>query len=175
VSLSRAALLAHPDPTPPLALAADTSTTAMGAVLDQRVQGVWQLLAFFSRKLSQHNKNTAPMTESSWQYKRPRALGNIRGREVLPSHAGGPAFHHPDGPQTTHLCLPPEEGQVLTMPIQLARFHFAIHDRHLAYIQPGQHRHRRAFPSGGNHHASHTWRACRSPGRQWWTTDASGQ
>jgi len=51
-SLSRAALLAHPHPTAPLALVTDASTTAMGAVLQQRVQDVWQPLAFFSRKLS---------------------------------------------------------------------------------------------------------------------------
>ena len=31
------------------------------------------------------------------------ALGNLRGGEVLPSHAGGPAFHHPDGPQNAKL------------------------------------------------------------------------
>jgi len=51
-SLSQAALLAHPHPTAPLALVTDTSTTAMGAVLQQQVQDIWQPLAFFSRKLS---------------------------------------------------------------------------------------------------------------------------
>jgi len=51
-SLSQAALLAHPHPTAALALVTDASTTAMGAVLQQRVQDVWQSLAFFSRKLS---------------------------------------------------------------------------------------------------------------------------
>ena len=35
-----------------LALVTDTSTTAMGAVLQQRAQDGWQPLAFFSRKLS---------------------------------------------------------------------------------------------------------------------------
>ena len=52
VSLSRAALLAHPDSTAPLALVTDASTTTMGVVLQQRVQDTWQPLAFFSRKLS---------------------------------------------------------------------------------------------------------------------------
>jgi len=51
-SLSQAALLAHPDTSAPLALVTDASTTAMGAVLQQRVNDVWQPLAFFSRKLS---------------------------------------------------------------------------------------------------------------------------
>jgi hypothetical protein len=59
-SLSRAALLAHPDSTAPLALVTDASTTAMGAVLQQQVQDVWQPLAFYSRKLSPaHQKYSA--------------------------------------------------------------------------------------------------------------------
>jgi hypothetical protein len=36
-SLSKAALLAHPDPSAPLALVTDASTSAMGAVLQQQV------------------------------------------------------------------------------------------------------------------------------------------
>jgi cleavage and polyadenylation specificity factor subunit 1 len=51
-SLSRATLLARPDPSAPLALVTDASTSAMNAVLHQRVQNAWQPLAFFSRKLS---------------------------------------------------------------------------------------------------------------------------
>jgi len=51
-SLSQATLLDHPHPTAPFTLVTDASTTAMGAVLQQRVQDVWQPLAFFSRKLS---------------------------------------------------------------------------------------------------------------------------
>jgi hypothetical protein len=51
-SFSRATLLAHPDPSAPLALVTDASTSATGAVLQQRVQNAWQPLAFFSRKLS---------------------------------------------------------------------------------------------------------------------------
>jgi cleavage and polyadenylation specificity factor subunit 1 len=51
-SLSRTALVSHPNPTAPLALVTDASTTAIVAVLQQRVQDVWQPLAFFSRKLS---------------------------------------------------------------------------------------------------------------------------
>jgi cleavage and polyadenylation specificity factor subunit 1 len=51
-SLSQAMLLAHPDSASTLAFVTDASTTAMGAVLQQRAQDVWQPLAFFSRKLS---------------------------------------------------------------------------------------------------------------------------
>ena len=42
-SLSQAALLAHPDPSAPLALVTDASTSAMGAVLQQQIKDVWQL------------------------------------------------------------------------------------------------------------------------------------
>jgi cleavage and polyadenylation specificity factor subunit 1 len=46
-SLSRNTLLAHPDPSAPLALVTVASKSAMGAVLQQRVKNAWQPLAFF--------------------------------------------------------------------------------------------------------------------------------
>jgi cleavage and polyadenylation specificity factor subunit 1 len=49
--LSRATLLAHPELTVQLALVTDASTSAMGAVLQQRVANAWQPLAF-SKKLN---------------------------------------------------------------------------------------------------------------------------
>jgi cleavage and polyadenylation specificity factor subunit 1 len=48
-SLSCATLLAHPDPSAPLALVTDASTPAMGAVLQQRVKNAWQPLAFYKK------------------------------------------------------------------------------------------------------------------------------
>jgi hypothetical protein len=42
-SLSRATLLAYPDSAAPLALVTDSSASAMGAVLQQRVDSAWQL------------------------------------------------------------------------------------------------------------------------------------
>ena len=50
--MSRATLLAHPDPSAPLALITDASTSAMCAVLQQRVRNAWKPLAFFSKKLN---------------------------------------------------------------------------------------------------------------------------
>jgi cleavage and polyadenylation specificity factor subunit 1 len=44
--------LAHPNPSAPLALVTDASTSAIGAVLQQRVDNAWQPLAFFSKKLN---------------------------------------------------------------------------------------------------------------------------
>jgi hypothetical protein len=46
-SLSRATLLAHADPSAPLALVTDASAVAMGAMLQQHVQNSWQPLALF--------------------------------------------------------------------------------------------------------------------------------
>uniref|UniRef100_A0A669CFS1 Gypsy retrotransposon integrase-like protein 1 n=1 Tax=Oreochromis niloticus TaxID=8128 RepID=A0A669CFS1_ORENI len=50
-ALANAALLAHPFPSAEIALTTDASDVAVGAVLEQRVSGVWQPLAFFSRTL----------------------------------------------------------------------------------------------------------------------------
>ena len=70
-NLSQAAPLAHPDPAVPLALVTDASTTAMGAVLQQRVGDAWQPLAFFSRKLNSAQKSTAPTTGNFWRSTKP--------------------------------------------------------------------------------------------------------
>ena len=49
--LAKATLLNHPDPSSPIALTTDASDTAIGAVLEQKIKGNWQPLAFLSRKL----------------------------------------------------------------------------------------------------------------------------
>lgn len=59
-SLSNAALLAHPDCRSKLALVTDASDVAMGAVLQQLQDNVWQPLAFFSRKLSTCQQKYSP-------------------------------------------------------------------------------------------------------------------
>lgn len=51
-ALANAALLAHPVSSAPVSLTTDASDQAVGAVVEQRVAGAWQPLAFFSRKLS---------------------------------------------------------------------------------------------------------------------------
>ena len=59
-SLSRATLLAHPDPSAMLALFTDASDTAVGAALQQRVCDAWQPLAFYSHKLSPAQQKYSP-------------------------------------------------------------------------------------------------------------------
>ncbi|XP_035764445.1 uncharacterized protein LOC118454313 [Neolamprologus brichardi] len=56
-ALANAALLAHPSPSAPIALTTDASDIAVGAVLEQRISGVWQPLAFFSRTLCDSERN----------------------------------------------------------------------------------------------------------------------
>jgi cleavage and polyadenylation specificity factor subunit 1 len=63
-SLSWATLLPHPDPSAPLALITDASTSAMGAVLQQHITDAWQPLGFFSKKL-----NPAQQKYSAYDHK----------------------------------------------------------------------------------------------------------
>lgn len=51
-SLAQAALLAHPEVNAPLSITSDASDVAIGAVLQQFVEGNWEPLGYFSRKLS---------------------------------------------------------------------------------------------------------------------------
>lgn len=51
-SIVRCTLLAHPVMNAPLALVTDASNSALGAVLQQLVDEVWQPLAFFSKKMN---------------------------------------------------------------------------------------------------------------------------
>ena len=50
-ALARATYLAHPSATAETCINTDASDTAVGAVLQQRLNGVWTPISFFSRKL----------------------------------------------------------------------------------------------------------------------------
>ena len=50
-AIANIALLTHPDPSAPLSLVTDASDEAVGAVLQQKVKGNWNPLAFFSKRL----------------------------------------------------------------------------------------------------------------------------
>ena len=50
-TLAQAALLTHPKPGAPLCLVTDASDKAVGAILQQRLDGIWQPISFFSKKL----------------------------------------------------------------------------------------------------------------------------
>lgn len=55
-SIALATLLSHPIMNAPIALVTDASSTALGAVLQQQVEGHWQPLAFFSKKLNKNQR-----------------------------------------------------------------------------------------------------------------------
>ena len=56
-SLANATLLAHPNPKAQLSIFADSSSTAVGAVLQQTYNGTTEPLAFFSRALNNAQRN----------------------------------------------------------------------------------------------------------------------
>jgi hypothetical protein len=84
-SLSRAILLAHPEPSAPLALVTDASISAMGAVLQQRVDNAWQPPGLLQEVES---------CPAEVQRIRSRATGCLGSREAFPSHAGSASLHH---------------------------------------------------------------------------------
>ena len=51
-TLANATLLVHPEPNAPTCIMTDASDVAVGAVLQQYVQGQWQPISYFSRQLS---------------------------------------------------------------------------------------------------------------------------
>ena len=50
-SLTMATLLTHPKPFAPTCIMSDASDTAVGAVLQQHIDGVWHPISYFSKKL----------------------------------------------------------------------------------------------------------------------------
>jgi hypothetical protein len=55
-SLPHATLLAHLDPSTPLALITDTSMAILSTVLQHHVQNAWHLLTFFPKKINPEMK-----------------------------------------------------------------------------------------------------------------------
>ncbi|KAL5502776.1 hypothetical protein EMCRGX_G009597 [Ephydatia muelleri] len=65
-ALAKASLLSYPTADAPTCLITDASDTAVGAVLQQRVNGVWRPISFFSRKIPPLSNATVPLTEKFW-------------------------------------------------------------------------------------------------------------
>jgi len=97
------------------------------------VQGGWQPLAFFSRKLSPaQQKYSAYDWELLAIYKAVKYFRHMleaRNFTVLTDHK-----------PLTHLRLPPEEGQVFDSPIQPFGLHLTIYNRHPPHQRPGERR-----------------------------------
>lgn len=114
-ALANAALLAHPNPGRPLALMTDASSSAVGAVLQQHVNGAWQPLAFFSKRL------TPPQTRYS-----------VFGRELLAMYLAVRHFRHLlEGRQFTIFT----DHKPLTYAISRPDTHYTPREvRQLAYL-----------------------------------------
>jgi cleavage and polyadenylation specificity factor subunit 1 len=121
-SLSRTTLLAHPDPSAPLAFLMDASTSTLGAVLQQRVNA-WQPLALFSKKVS-------PVQQKYSAYD----------RELLAIYEAVKHFRHIQEAQAHHILLPAKVGQMLTATLQPPRFCVPVHDRHKTHLWTGERR-----------------------------------
>ena len=93
-SLAETTLLVFPTPNAPLAIFTDASDVAIGAVLQQKFQGGWQPLGFFSEKLSTaEEKYGAYYRELLANYKSIKHFRHMR----FPFHMGSKVPYH---------CLP---------------------------------------------------------------------
>jgi hypothetical protein len=127
-SLSRATLLTHPDPFAPLALVTDASTSAMGAVLQQRVKNAWQPLAF-SKKL-----NPAQQKYSAYDRELLAIYEAVKHLRHMPEARYFTIFT--DNKPITR--LPADARQMLTAAVQPPRLRRPVNNGHTAYFRPGQ-------------------------------------
>ena len=76
--LANATLLVHPDPMAQINITCDASDVAVGGVLQQYLNGMWQPLSFFSKKLNPaETRYIARSTVSFWQYMPPLNILDI--------------------------------------------------------------------------------------------------
>ena len=114
-ALMEASLLVHPVPGAPTCILTDASSTAMGAILQQRIGDVWFSIAYFSRRLS-----PTQMKYSTFD------------RKLLAIYLAITHFQHfvegrefyVDGSQASHLCPP-------NWPSTSSGLHRPVYDRHL--------------------------------------------
>ena len=67
-SLANATLLTHPKPFAPTCIMSDVSDTAVGAVLQQQIEGVWHPISYFSKKLRPAETVIVRSTANSLRY-----------------------------------------------------------------------------------------------------------
>ena len=134
-SLAQATLLAHPKPDAPLALFTDASDFTVGAALQQYVNGAWEPLAFFSKKLSSAERKYAAYD-----------------RELLAIYLAIKHFRHMVEARhftvfTDHLCLSSEVQSVFTSPVSLFGLYQSVFHGYSPHCRQGQHRRRHAIPN----------------------------
>ena len=67
-ALANASLLVHPTPDAPTSVMTDASDVAVGAVLQQYVDGKWCPIAFFSKALKPAEKRYSTSTGNCWPF-----------------------------------------------------------------------------------------------------------
>ena len=122
VALATATGLAFPSATAETSINTDASDTAVGAVLQQRLDGVWTPISFFSRKL--HSAETKYSTFDKELLAMYLALKEV---PILHRRATSYAVYRP---QTTHLRLQQCFGQVVSSPATPSVFRIGVHHRH---------------------------------------------
>lgn len=144
-SLANAAILSHPAEAAPLILSTDASDIAIDVVLDQQINGEIKPIAFFSRKLSDTQK----------QY-------SAYDRELLAIYAAVKYFRHLlEGRQiivlTDHKPLTHAFRQKLdkASPRQARQLDRAIYDRFKTYLWREEHRCRRSVQNQCGRNAHH--------------------
>ena len=76
-TLSDAVMLVHPQPNAATCITTDASNVAVGAVLEQFIDGQWRPISFFSKKLNPAQINySIPFTANVWQLTWPCAISS---------------------------------------------------------------------------------------------------
>lgn len=124
-SIAQGVLLAHLDINAKWAIFADASDFAVGAVLQQLVQGHWQPLNFFSWKLGNRHQKLCPYDrELHGVYEAVRHFcHNFEGRHNN--------FYWT---QAFNPCFPTESRSSFTMAISSSRSNWTVHNRHTSYL-----------------------------------------
>ena len=77
-ALANATLLVHPHPDATISITTDASDTAVGAVLQQRVDDQWRPISYFSKKLKPAETRYSTLIESFWLSISPSSTSSIR-------------------------------------------------------------------------------------------------
>ena len=116
--LANASLLAYPATDAPTCLMTETSDKAVGAVLQQNINGTWQPVSFFSRKMT-----PAETRYSTFDSCLPR-------HQTLPSLPRRPSLPRPHGSQTTNFRSQHPVRSIFTPSSLSPQLHFPIYLKH---------------------------------------------
>ena len=114
--LAKATLLSHPKPDAPFCKTTDTSNIALGAVLQQQVNNIWQPLSYFSHKLK-------PAKTKYSTFNRAIYLAN----KLFRHYIEGRTFNIATDNKTPHLLSTNELKQILAMTNPTSPCHLPIY------------------------------------------------